>query len=155
MSFNHSSPTQEPIDVDALTPMAQPDVNQARRESSEDSMPIMELRQRRGPVKERERSAEHRVTRQIKRASPDRKTVKHKKGPSAWAAKPIMKNDMKAKKAVIKEIEHLWGKSFIKHYIPKCHRPLVKRGNTGSAQYTATMRRTPRSGCHRSSKPYS
>jgi hypothetical protein len=127
MSFNASSPTQEPIDVDALTPTARADTNQARRESSEDSMPIMELRHRREPVKERDGSPERRVTRQIKRASPSKKTVKPKKGPSAWAAKPIMKNDMKAKKAVVKEIEHLWGKSFIKHYIPKCHRPLLKR----------------------------
>jgi hypothetical protein len=128
MSFNPSSPTQEPIDVDALTPMAQADAGQVRRESSEDSTPIVKVRHRREPVKEREGSPERRVTRQVKRTSPIRKTIKPKKGPTAWAAKPIMKNDMKAKKAVIKEIEHLWGKNFIKHYIPKCHRPLVKRG---------------------------
>ena len=39
-----------------------------------------------------------------------------------------MKNDLKAKKAVIIEIEHHWGKSFTKSYIPRCQRPLVKRG---------------------------
>lgn len=56
---------------------------------------------------------------------------KKKPGPRSWAAKPIMKNDMKAKLEVIHEIERLWGKGFIKAYIPKCHRPLVKRGKTG------------------------
>jgi hypothetical protein len=32
---------------------------------------------------------------------------------------------------VIREIESYWGKPFIKAYIPKCHRPLVKRGRGG------------------------
>lgn len=56
----------------------------------------------------------------------------HKKpGPKPWAAKPMMKNDMNAKMEVIREIERLWGKNFIKAYIPKCHRPLVKKRRNG------------------------
>ncbi|KAF2713385.1 hypothetical protein K504DRAFT_136501 [Pleomassaria siparia CBS 279.74] len=56
----------------------------------------------------------------------------HKKpGPKTWAAKPLTKNDMEAKKELIAEIEKFWGKGFIKNFIPKCHRPLVKRGKLG------------------------
>ena len=50
-----------------------------------------------------------------------------KPGPKPWAAKPIAKNDLKAKMEVIRAIEKNWGKNFIKDYIPKCHRPLQKR----------------------------
>ncbi|KAJ4322347.1 hypothetical protein N0V94_002456 [Neodidymelliopsis sp. IMI 364377] len=57
--------------------------------------------------------------------------VRNKPGPRPYASKPIMKNDMAAKIEVIREIESFWGKGFIKSYIPKCHRPLVKRGKTG------------------------
>lgn len=38
---------------------------------------------------------------------------------------------MEAKKELIAEIQKFWGKNFIKNYIPKCHRPLVKRGKNG------------------------
>lgn len=52
----------------------------------------------------------------------------HKRpGPKPWAAKPIAKNDLKAKIEVIRAIEKNWGKSFITDYIPKCHRPLQKK----------------------------
>jgi hypothetical protein len=54
-----------------------------------------------------------------------------KPGPRPWASKPIAKNDMAAKKELIREIESYWGKGFIKAYIPKCHRPLIKRGKGG------------------------
>ncbi|KAJ8114591.1 hypothetical protein OPT61_g3566 [Boeremia exigua] len=54
-----------------------------------------------------------------------------KPGPRPWATKPIKKNDMNAKKKVIREIEKYWGKGFIKTYIPKCHRPLMKRQKGG------------------------
>lgn len=50
-----------------------------------------------------------------------------KPGPKPWAAKPIAKNDMKAKMEVIRAIERNWGKNFIQDYIPKCHRPLQKK----------------------------
>jgi hypothetical protein len=40
---------------------------------------------------------------------------------------PILKNDLQAKKLIIRQIEGHWGKDFIKNYIPKVHRPLVKR----------------------------
>ncbi|KAF1998555.1 hypothetical protein P154DRAFT_564701 [Amniculicola lignicola CBS 123094] len=52
--------------------------------------------------------------------------TKKKPGPKPTKT-PLMKNDMKAKIAVIKEIESFWGRGFIKRYIPQCHRPLVKR----------------------------
>ncbi|KAL1610579.1 hypothetical protein SLS60_002249 [Paraconiothyrium brasiliense] len=52
----------------------------------------------------------------------------HKRpGPKPYAAKPIAKNDMKAKMEVIRAIEANWGKNFITNYIPKCHRPLQKK----------------------------
>jgi hypothetical protein len=56
---------------------------------------------------------------------------KKKPGPQPWANKPIKKNDLEAKKKVILEIEKYWGKNFIKTYISKCHRPLIKRGRSG------------------------
>lgn len=56
----------------------------------------------------------------------------HKKpGPKPYASKPVMKNDMEAKMEVIREIEELWGKNFIKAYVPKCHRPLIKKRKNG------------------------
>lgn len=116
-------------------------------ESSEDDMPILARRQLREPSKEPAETVAQRAyrsvrdndhnhsshgrasTRQISKPAPKMATKGYKKsGPKAWATKPIMKNDMTAKKAVIREIEGYWGKDFIKSYIPKCHRPLVKRG---------------------------
>ncbi|OAF99990.1 uncharacterized protein CC84DRAFT_1222324 [Paraphaeosphaeria sporulosa] len=62
------------------------------------------------------------------KASPFSTAKTHKKpGPKPWAAKPIAKNDMKAKMEVIRAIEKNWGKNFIRDYIPKCHRPLQKK----------------------------
>jgi hypothetical protein len=59
---------------------------------------------------------------------------RHKPGAKAqsYAHKTISKNDMTAKKELIREIEVIWGKGFIKAWIPKCHRPLVKRGMAGT-----------------------
>jgi hypothetical protein len=54
-----------------------------------------------------------------------------KPGPKPWSMKPLTKNDLEAKKELIAEIERYWGKSFIKTFIPKCHRPLVKKGKHG------------------------
>jgi hypothetical protein len=155
MSFHPPSPNQEfevnKEDGDGLAPMGHPNDDQIRRESSEDDGPIMARRQVREPAKERDegmalrerrsrrdelqdsadQARDRPMPRQSLKPSP-KSAVKHKKpGPRAWAAKPIMKNDMKAKKEVIREIEGYWGKGFIKSYIPKCHRPLVKRGKLG------------------------
>lgn len=79
------------------------------------------------------KSTDHRSNRQILRQSvksASKTDSKHEK-PSSGAMETIsvIKNDMKAKMGVIREIEGLWGRGFIKSYIPKCHRPLTKRGN--------------------------
>jgi hypothetical protein len=127
-------------------PKAQLDDNQARHESSEDDVPLM-ARRLRSTIKQEDGSRVLRdngrnkgrdpggnardrpVLRQPHKPSP-KAAIKHKKpGPKAWAPKPIMKNDMRAKKKVICEIEGFWGRGFIKAYIPKCHRPLVKRSS--------------------------
>jgi len=158
MNFHPPSPSQEFVsvkndgnDVDSL---AHPqDDGRARHESSEDDEPIMVRRQTRERAKEREEgmalrerrslrgpesndrrdpdshSRERPILRQPVESSSKGSSNQKKPGPRAWAAKPIMKNDMKAKRQVIREIESYWGKGFIKAYIPKCHRPLVKRGN--------------------------
>jgi hypothetical protein len=154
MSFRPASPSQEygatKVDDESPVPIAQPDDDQGDRESSEDDVPLMARRQLRSAVKKRDKSTPPREYRSLRDTgrhkgrhfggyARDRPilrqpaktslkaTSKHKKpGPRAWAAKPIMKNDMKAKKEVIREIEGFWGQGFIKAYIPKCHRPLVK-----------------------------
>jgi hypothetical protein len=133
MNYHAPTPTQD-FEVakdggDELKTMARPeDV------SSDDDGPIMARRQTRAVSPERPRRDAPRNSdvygRQL--AVPSKSVVKHKKpGPRAWASKPIKKNDMKAKKEVIREIEAYWGKGFIRKYVPKCHRPLVKRGKAG------------------------
>ncbi|CAO2647677.1 Nn.00g085990.m01.CDS01 [Neocucurbitaria sp. VM-36] len=157
MSCDRSLPVDECVTTkdegDKPASMAQLEDNQTRLESSDDDLPIMARRQLRETVKERhDKNAmrERRSVRENERDSrnregsdsprphqlskPGHKNVskgRKKSGPRAWAAKPIMKNDMVAKKAVIREIESYWGKGFIKSYVPKCHRPLVKRGKLG------------------------
>lgn len=54
-----------------------------------------------------------------------------KPGPRPWTSKSIKKNVMVAKMEVIREIERCWGKGFIRAFILKFHRPLVKRGKGG------------------------
>jgi hypothetical protein len=154
MSSSPLSPPREygsiKEDGESPVPIAKPDNKQADRESSEADVPLMTHRKLRSAIKERGQSTTPRerrslrdtshnvgrdsgghardrpILRQPQKTSP-KATSKHKKpGPRAWAAKPIMKNDMKAKKEVIREIESFWGRGFIKAYIPKCHRPLVK-----------------------------
>lgn len=49
-----------------------------------------------------------------------------KPGPKPRNPQPL-KNDIQAKKLIIRQIEAHWGKDFIKNFIPKVHRPLVKR----------------------------
>ncbi|KAF1832499.1 hypothetical protein BDW02DRAFT_424260 [Decorospora gaudefroyi] len=134
MNFTTSSTTQEERivpkveDGEELTTMAQPDGNRMCRESSEDSTPIMTLRETRNPAKKA--SPERRTTRKPNKSTP-KKADQHKKGTTARRAKAVLKNDINVKRGVIKEIESYWGKSFIKNYIPKCHRPLVNRGKRG------------------------
>jgi hypothetical protein len=79
-------------------------------------------------------------TREASKVSPKRLTPKatRKPGSGATGSKPIMKNDMKAKKALIKEIEGYWGRHFIKTYIPRCHRPLVSPDSYMKAHTSST-----------------
>jgi hypothetical protein len=157
MNFN-ASPSQKSAavkgDDDGLVAMAPPDGKQASLESSDDDGPLMNRRRVREIYKEnddntalrergsrRDAARDHRreaddptrnrpITRQLVK-TPAKHASKHKKpSTSAYSAKP-MKNDMKAKQAVVREIEGFWGRGFIKTYIPKCHRPLTKRGNGG------------------------
>jgi hypothetical protein len=157
MSLFFPLPSQEYTaiknDSSSPVPMAQPDNDQAHHESSEDDVPLMARHQLRNAVDKRDDGTTPRerrplrdtgrnkdresggyardrpMLRQPTKTSP-KTASKHKKpGPRAWATKPIMKNDMEAKKEVIREIEGFWGRGFIRAYIPKCHRPLVKRGN--------------------------
>jgi len=146
-------------DNDELTPMMQSQEHQVDCESSSDDIPLRQQRPIRAPTREREdghdlrdrrqlrdqmrdindksmldqRRAAHKATlrKPPKAATKPSDKVAKKPGPRPWASKPIMKNDMAAKKEVIREIESYWGKGFIKAYIPKCHRPLVKRGKGG------------------------
>ncbi|KAH9879549.1 hypothetical protein IAQ61_001367 [Plenodomus lingam] len=150
MAFDDSPPPREYTpskdDTAIVLPSPQPSTTRIRLESSEEDMPIMLQRKslkRAGSVLPRERerrSHEEPKYRERRASSPkaDSKLLFNKNGkpykrpgPQPWASKPIMKNDMVAKKAVIREIESYWGKSFIRSYIPKCHRPLVKRGADG------------------------
>lgn len=151
MSTDDAAPQQElaqaRTDEGKLAHMAQPTDDQRLCDSSDSDMPITTRRQLRptaiepdrnfarqarlstlhGQINVDNRSRERPTTRQVSRPSPKTVTKGYKKpGPIAWASKPILKNDMNAKKAVIREIETYWGKSFIKSYIPKCHRPLIK-----------------------------
>ncbi|KAF2279711.1 uncharacterized protein EI97DRAFT_455920 [Westerdykella ornata] len=60
--------------------------------------------------------------------SPPPKKIKKKPGPKPMnRPPPVKKDDARAKKALIRQIEGHWGKDFIKNYIPKYHRPLQKR----------------------------
>jgi hypothetical protein len=158
MNFNPPSPTQEFLfikdDGDDVAAPVQRGKDQAQDDSSDDA-PLMMRRRLRENVDEqdtgtashprrslRETTRSHQrdsavhtrdrpVIRQATKTSPKQASTHKKPGPRAWAAKPIMKNDMKAKMEIIREIESFWGRGFIKSYIPRCHRPLLKR-NGGS-----------------------
>lgn len=147
------------VDEDELPPVMQSQEQQFDRESSSDDVPLRQQRPPRTPAESpRESSYDLRNRRQLqdhmrdlndtslldqRRAAhqatlrkPPKAITKSgkppkKPGPRPWASKPIKKNDMEAKKEVIREIERYWGKGFIRAYIPKCHRPLVKRGKGG------------------------
>ena len=133
MKYQAYTPTQEfqvVKDADGeLKMMARPE-----DDTSDDDGPIMARRNRPAPSPKRSgRSAPSSSgAHGLQLVVPTKTVVQQKKpGPRRWAPKPIKKNDMKAKKAVIHEIEALWGKGFIRKYIPKCHRPLVKRPKAG------------------------
>ena len=146
------------VDSDDFVPVMQSQEEQIDHDSSSDDVPLRKQRPLRARSPEREDSYDLRDrrglrdhTRNINDTSLlDQRRAAHqatlrkpsvaatksgkapkKPGPRPWASKPIAKNDMAAKKEVIREIESYWGKGFIKAYIPKCHRPLVKRGKGG------------------------
>ncbi|KAJ4342845.1 hypothetical protein N0V95_006824 [Ascochyta clinopodiicola] len=146
-------------EIEGHTPDVQSREDQIDCDSSSSDVPLRQQRPRRALTREREdstdlrgrprlrnhmrdsnsislldeRRAEHKATLHspAKAAQKSSGKILNKPGPRPWASKPIMKNDMAAKKEVIREIEVYWGKGFIKAYIPKCHRPLVKRGKGG------------------------
>jgi hypothetical protein len=151
--------TPPQVDDDKLTPVMQSQEDQLDRESSSEDVPLRQQRPLRAPSPEREdsydlrdrcrlqyrmrnindtllldqRHGAHQATlyRPIKESAKSSGKTPRKPGPRPWASKPIMKNDMAAKKEIIREIESFWGKGFIKAYIPKCHRPLIKRSKGG------------------------
>lgn len=153
MDERPSSPIEpSKIDDEQLTHAMQSTEQLVEHESSSDDVPLRQRRPVRASTYNHENSYDLRDRHQLRGHFSDindtsllqaslrqslkatvnssGKTLK-KPGPRAWASKPIKKNDMEAKKEVIREIEGYWGKGFIKAYIPKCHRPLVKRGKVG------------------------
>lgn len=157
MSFRPASPSQEYVvlkeDRDDNAIPTQPVSDPAYLESSEDDEPRITCRRVRNEVRKQMRipaPGAHRSSRaHTNRQSYDsmdsdsdspvprqpteaylKRGSKHKTSSSGMTtSKPVMKKDLRAKKAVIREIESLWGRGFIKSYIPKCHRPLTKRVN--------------------------
>ena len=146
--MNRTLHQDEDDEIQEVTSKGQPIKIKTRQDSSEDDMPIMVTRQRRTHIQDGddrpsicqlEKQKEHSLTRQIPRSSPalsnpqaTKPTSKPKKpSPTAWTSKPIIKNDLVAKKALISEITSYWGPNFITSYIPKQYRPLVKRGIHG------------------------
>ncbi|KAI4924459.1 uncharacterized protein J4E92_007540 [Alternaria infectoria] len=106
-------------DVKEVTPVKrQPTKVQTIPDSSEDDEPIASTRQRHNL-----RSS----ARKPSKPSPKKPAPEPAEKPSPLPARPrpILKNDLVAKKAVIKSIESYWGKNWVKTHIPKCHRPLV------------------------------
>ncbi|KAI4606816.1 hypothetical protein J4E80_009895 [Alternaria sp. BMP 0032] len=106
-------------DVKEVTPVKrQPTKVQTIPDSSEDDEPIASTRQRHNL-----RSSARKPTKPSpKKPAPE---IAEKPSPLPTRPRPILKNDLVAKKAVIKSIESYWGKNWVKNYIPKCHRPLV------------------------------
>ncbi|KAI4606975.1 hypothetical protein J4E83_009730 [Alternaria metachromatica] len=106
-------------DVKEVTPVKrQPTKVQTIPSSSEDDEPIASTRQRHNL-----RSSARKPTKPSPK-KPAKETVE-KPSPLPTRPRPILKNDLVAKKAVIKSIESYWGKNWVKTHIPKCHRPLV------------------------------
>jgi hypothetical protein len=127
----HAKPRE--IHNDPGSMVAPVDTRKRRGTSDDDDVPLRERLQGRdlwtgSSDRKKAVSDRPRLREQIKEPIIE---PRKKPGPQPWAAKPIMKNDMVAKMAVIHEIEELWGKNFITAYIPKCHRPLIKKGKDG------------------------
>jgi hypothetical protein len=102
-------------DAEELMPIDHQSKGVQTIQDSSDDKPIAARRLRRNV-----RPSTHETIRHLP-IKPTKKTDK-RPGPGTHGSKPIKKNDMKAEKAISKEIETYWGKHFIKSYIPKCHR---------------------------------
>lgn len=157
MAHHSASPKQQysplAITIDDLPPVMQSREQPTSSSSSDDDdVPPRQRRPQRAPIPEltsttpHDPPAHHHDLRNPTTSAPNpspsllsqrraahqaEEASKKRPGPPAWASKPIKKNDLVAKAQVIAEIEALWGKNFIKTFIPKCHRPLVKRGKAG------------------------
>lgn len=145
------------MDINKIPPVMQSTKQQSHYDSSNDDMPVHRRRPLRASSQDRDNGYNLRdrgqqqdhtsesdvvstpnkrlgILKSAVRQPPvaaAKASSKKKPGPRPWANKPIKKNDMEAKKKVILEIEKYWGKNFIKTYISKCHRPLIKRGKSG------------------------
>ncbi|KAF1925985.1 uncharacterized protein M421DRAFT_229145 [Didymella exigua CBS 183.55] len=142
------------VDDDELPPAMQLQEQHFDRDFSSGNTPLRQLRPLRAPASSpRESShdprehpqdateislldqqrAAHQATLRKPPKAPAQPPGKASRKPSRRpaASKPIKKNDMVAKLEVICEIERCWGAGFIRAYVPKCHRPLVKRGRDG------------------------
>ena len=120
---DHCSPKETPR-RDHRTPQQQPVRQQPMRQAAQQT--FHRHAQHQQPMQTSQRP----VPRPNTQTTPS--TPHHKKpGPKPWSTKPLTKNDIEAKKELIAEIERYWGKGFIKAFIPKCHRPLVKKGKHG------------------------
>ncbi|KAL5394951.1 hypothetical protein PMIN02_004510 [Paraphaeosphaeria minitans] len=134
MDTNPATPAQEYPPMESTNDMnhSSPVETRIPQESSddEDDVPLRDRRLREYHQQPTSTMAvpEHLGFQKPAKAPPFSTGKTHKKpGPKPWAAKPIAKNDMKAKIEVIRAIEKNWGRNFIKDYIPKCHRPLQKK----------------------------
>ncbi|KAF1976865.1 hypothetical protein BU23DRAFT_565535 [Bimuria novae-zelandiae CBS 107.79] len=106
--------------------MSSPVESRVHEESSdEDDVPLCDRRQR--DLRQKTMSTSFKKPDQGSPVSIGKNHLHKRPGPKPYAAKPIAKNDMKAKMEVIRAIEKNWGKNFIINYIPKCHRPLQKK----------------------------
>lgn len=126
------------VDDEELPPAMQEKKQHFDRDSSSDDVPLRQKRPLRASADSphendydpRDRQEPHDThttnPRRVKHQSTPK--IPKKPGPRPWASKPIKKNDLAAKLEVIHAIEQHWGKGFIRAYVPKCHRPLVKKG---------------------------
>ncbi|KAJ4371859.1 hypothetical protein N0V86_008413 [Didymella sp. IMI 355093] len=153
MDYQPSSPVRDlsppKVDDEDLPPVMKSQQQLFDCDSSRDDVPLRQQRPIRAPAESPRESSydlgtfsdnhlnQRRTAHQATLRKPSKAVAKStgkapkKPGPRPWASKPIKKNDMVAKLEVIREIEQYWGKGFIRAYLPKCHRPLVKKGKGG------------------------
>lgn len=159
MDHRSPSPVQDytppKVDDEELPPIMQSQEQHFDADSSSDDVPLRQQRPMRAPAEspressydlrgrrrhhdyaessllDQRRTAHQATLRKPAKIAKSTGKAHKKPGPRPWASKPIKKNDMVAKMEVIREIERYWGKGFIRAYVPKCHRPLVKRGKGG------------------------